>query len=182
MKTICIFLANGFEEVEALAPLDVLRRGGLEVKTVSVTGEKMVTSSHGVTLAADLLFEELDKEEVAMIVLPGGLPGATNLDAHEGLGHLIMDFAEVGKPLAAICAGPMVYGNRGLLAGKNATCYPGFDKYLEGANYTANLVEKDGNFITGKGPGAAWAFAFAILETFVGAEKALELKKGMILA
>ena len=76
----------------------------------------------------------------------------------------------------------MVYGNRGLLAGKNATCYPGFDKYLEGANYTANLVEKDGNFITGKGPGAAWAFAFAILETFVGAEKALELKKGMILA
>lgn len=85
MKTICIFLANGFEEVEALAPLDVLRRGGLEVKTVSVTGEKMVTSSHGVTLAADLLFEELDKEEIAMIVLPGGLPGATNLDAHEGL-------------------------------------------------------------------------------------------------
>lgn len=182
MKTICIFLASGFEEVEALAPLDVLRRGGVEVKTVSVTGEKTVVGSHGVPVVADMLFEEVNKEDVAMVVLPGGLPGATNLDAHEGLGKLVQEFAAEGKPLSAICAAPLVFGNRGLLAGKNATCYPGFDKYLDGAHYTANLVEKDGNFITGKGPGAAWEFGFAILEKFVGAEKAMELKKGMILA
>ena len=91
-----------------------------------------------------------------MIVLPGGLPGATNLDAHEGLGKLIMTFAEAGRPLSAICAAPLVYGKRGLLKGKKVTCYPGFEKYLEGAEYTAALVEKDGNFITGKGPVPLW--------------------------
>ena len=117
-----------------------------------------------------------------MIVLPGGLPGATNLDAHEGLGKLIMTFADAGRPLSAICAAPLVYGKRGLLKGKKVTCYPGFEKYLEGAEYTAALVEKDGNFITGKGPGAAMAFSFAIAGKYVGAEKVAELKQGMMIA
>jgi 4-methyl-5(b-hydroxyethyl)-thiazole monophosphate biosynthesis len=129
-----------------------------------------------------LLFEDLKEEDVEMVVLPGGLPGATNLDAHAGLDKLIMSFAAAGKPLAAICAAPMVYGKRGLLKGKKATCYPGFDKYLEGAEYTGNMVEVVDNFILGKGPGAAPAFAFAILEKYAGAEKALEVKKGMLLA
>ncbi len=182
MKSICIFLAEGFEEMEAMFPLDVMRRGGLSVKTVSVTGEKAVVSSHGVPVVADMLFEELCAEEVEMIVLPGGLPGATNLDAHAGLDKLIEEFANAGKPMAAICAAPLVYGKRGLLKGLKATCYPGFDKYLEGAEYTGNMVEKSANFILGKGPGAAPEFAFAILEHFSGAEKALEVKKGMLLA
>ena len=182
MKSICIFLANGFEEIEALLPLDVMRRGGLSVKTVSVTGTRIAMGAHQIPVEADLLFEELNAEDVEMIVLPGGLPGATNLDAHEGLGKLIMTFAEAGRPLSAICAAPLVYGKRGLLKGKKVTCYPGFEKYLEGAEYTAALVEKDGNFITGKGPGAAMAFSFAIAGKYVGAEKVAELKQGMMIA
>ena len=149
MKTIYVFLAEGFEEVEALTPVDVLRRAGLPVKTVSVTGVLTVNGAHGVPVVADMVFEEVKEGDAEMIVLPGGLPGATNLDAHEGLGKLIMTFAEAGRPLSAICAAPLVYGKRGLLKGKKVTCYPGFEKYLEGAEYTAALVEKDGNFITG---------------------------------
>ena len=182
MKSICIFLAEGFEEMEAMFPLDILRRGGMDVKLVSVTSEKAVRSSHGVTIMADALFEDVSEEDVEMIVLPGGLPGATNLDAHAGLDKLILSFANAGKPLAAICAAPMVYGKRGLLKGKKATCYPGFDKYLEGAEYTGNMVEVVDNFILGKGPGAAPAFGFAILEKYAGAAKAQEVKNGMLIA
>lgn len=182
MKSICIFLAEGFEEMEAMFPLDILRRGGMDVKLVSVTGEKAVRGSHGVTIMADALFEDVSEEDVEMIVLPGGLPGATNLDAHAGLDKLILSFANAGKPLAAICAAPMVYGKRGLLKGKKATCYPGFDKYLEGAEYTGNMVEVVDNFILGKGPGAAPAFGFAILEKYAGAAKAQEVKNGMLIA
>lgn len=181
MKSICIFLAEGFEEMEAMFPLDILRRGGLNVKTVSVTGNKTVTSSHQVPVVADMLFEDLNEAEVEMIVLPGGLPGATNLDAHAGLDKLIMSFAAAGKPLAAICAAPMVYGKRGLLKGKKATCYPGFEKYLEGAETTGAMVEQDGNFITGKGPGAAFDFASAIVAKFAGNAKIEEVRAGMLL-
>lgn len=182
MKAICIFLAEGFEEMEAMFPLDVMRRGGLNVKTVSVTGENIVVSAHQVPVVADMLIEDLKEDDVEMIVLPGGLPGATNLDAHTGLDKLIMRFAAAKKPLAAICAAPMVYGKRGLLKGKKATCYPGFDTYLEGAEYTGNMVEVADNFILGKGPGAAPEFAFTLLEKFAGTEKAMEVKKGMLLA
>ena len=108
MKTIYVFLAEGFEEVEALTPVDVLRRAGLPVKTVSVTGVLTVNGAHGVPVVADMVFEEVKEEDAEMIVLPGGLPGATNLDAHEGLGKLIMTFAEAGRPLSAICAAPLV--------------------------------------------------------------------------
>ena len=130
MKTIFVFLAEGFEEVEALTPVDVLRRAGLPVKTVSVPGVLTVNGAHGDPVIADMVFEEVKEADTEMIVLPGGLPGATNLDAHKGLSDLIMAFAEAGKPLSAICAAPLVYGKRGLLKGKKATCYPGFDKYL----------------------------------------------------
>ncbi|MCD7925011.1 DJ-1 family glyoxalase III [Phocaeicola sp.] len=182
MKTFYLFLAEGFEEVEALTPVDVLRRAGMPIKTVSVTGVLTVNGAHGVPVIADMVFEEVNEADVEMVILPGGLPGATNLDAHEGLGKLIMNFATAGKPLSAICAAPLVYGKRGLLKGKKATCYPGFDKYLEGADYTAALVQKDGNFITGKGPGAAMEFSFAIVEKYCGAEKVKELKQAMMIA
>lgn len=182
MKAICIFLAEGFEEMEAMFPLDIMRRGGLNVKTVSVTGDRTVVSSHRVPVVADELIENLSEEDIEMIVLPGGMPGATNLDAHAGLDKLIRSFAAEGKPMAAICAAPLVYGKRGLLKGKKATCYPGFDQYLEGAEYTGNMVEIADNFILGKGPGAAPAFGFAILEKLAGAEKVEEVKKGMLMA
>ena len=168
MKSICIFLATGFEEVEALFPLDILRRGGMSVKSVSVTGEPTVTGAHGVPVTADCLIEDLKEEDIEMIVLPGGLPGATNLDAHAGLDVLVRNFAAAQKPLAAICAAPMVYGK--------------FDKYLEGAEYTGNMVEVADNFILGKGPAAASAFGFAILEKFAGAGKVAEVKNGMLFA
>ena len=182
MKSICIFLAEGFEEVEALFPLDILRRGGVNVKTVSVTGQQIVKGAHQVPVMADMLFDDLKEEDIEMIVLPGGLPGATNLDAHAGLDKLVRSFAASQKPLAAICAAPMVYGKRGLLAGKKATCYPGFDVYLEGAEYTGHMVEIADNFILGKGPGAAADFGFAILEKMAGAGRAEEVKNGMLLA
>ena len=181
MKTIFVFLAEGFEEIEALTPVDVLRRAGLSVQTVSVMDEQVVVGAHGVPVLADKMFAEINPEDAEMILLPGGLPGATNLDAHEGLSQLILDFAEADKPLAAICAAPLVLGNRGLLQSKKATCYPGFETYLQGAEYTAALVEKDGNIITGKGPGAAMEFAFAIVEKYCGMDKVNELKQGMMI-
>lgn len=181
MKTIFVFLADGFEEIEALAPVDILRRAGLSAKTVSVMDEQVVAGAHGVPVLADVMFDEINAEDAEMILLPGGLPGATNLDAHQGLSQMILDFAKEEKPLAAICAAPLVFGNRGLLEGKKATCYPGFETYLKGAQYTAALVEKDGNFITGKGPGAAMEFAFAIVEKYCGMDKVNELKQGMMI-
>ena len=181
MKAIFVFLADGFEEIEALAPVDILRRAGLSVKTVSVMDEQVVAGAHGVPVLADVMFDEINAEDAEMILLPGGLPGATNLDAHQGLSQMILDFAKEEKPLAAICAAPLVFGNRGLLEGKKATCYPGFETYLKGAQYTAALVEKDGNFITGKGTGAAMEFAFAIVEKYCGMDKVNELKQGMMI-
>ena len=181
MKTIFVFLAEGFEEIEALTPVDVLRRAGLSVQTVSVMDEQVVAGAHGVPVLADKMFAEINPEDAEMILLPGGLPGATNLDAHEGLNRMILDFAAAEKSLAAICAAPLVLGNRGLLQGKKATCYPGFETYLQGAEYTAALVEKDGNIITGKGPGAAMEFAFAIVEKYCGIDKVNELKQGMMI-
>ena len=182
METVYLFFAEGSEEVEALAVVDILRRAGVETRIVSVTGDKMVTGAHGIRVEADMLMEEVDFSKAAMLVLPGGLPGSYNLAGHEGLAEGIMQQYKAGKPLAAICAAPLVYGKRGLLKGKKATCYPGFDKYLDGADYTAALVQNDGNFITGKGPGAAMDFSFAIAEKYVGADKVKELKQAMMIA
>ena len=181
MKTIFVFLADGFEEIEAITPIDVLRRAGLNVQTVSVMEEQIVAGAHGIPVVADKMFADIHLEDAEMLLLPGGLPGATNLDAHQGLSDMIMAFASEGKALAAICAAPLVFGNRGLLQGKKATCYPGFESYLTGAEYTAALVEIDGNFITAKGPGAAMDFAFAIVDMYCGIEKVNELKSGMMI-
>ena len=178
MKTIYVFLADGFEEVEALTPIDVLRRAGLNVVTVSVKDSPVVHGAHGVPVITDAVMDEV--EEGDMILLPGGMPGATHLDKCDELSELILQYAADGKHLAAICAAPLVFGKRGLLKGKKATCYPGFESFLEGAEYTAAPVECDGNFITGKGPGAAMDFAFAIVELFCGKEKVAELKQGMM--
>ncbi len=177
---IYLFLAEGFEEIEALAPLDILRRAGIEVETVSITDNQVVRGSHGVYVLADRILPALDWDDAEMIVLPGGLPGSTNLDACEELRKGIMKLYGEGKPLAAICAAPQVYGHLGILKGVKATCYPGVETELDGADYTAARVEQDGQFITGNGPGAAMEFGYTIAESIKGKEAVLPLRKGMM--
>ena len=180
MKNVYLFLADGFEEIEALATVDVLRRAGVKVTTVSINLTEMVNGAHGIPVVADALFADCSYNEADMLVLPGGMPGAANLDAHEGLRAAISAHAEAGKWLAAICAAPMVYGHMGLLNGKKATCYPGFEGELAGATYTAASVEKDGNIITGKGPAVVLPFAYALAEVLVGEEVVAQVKAGML--
>lgn len=180
METIYLFLAEGAEEIETLGVVDIVRRAGLDIKIVSVTGEQTVTGAHGIRIETDCLFKDADLAHASMLVLPGGLPGAYNLDAHEGLSKAIVAHYEAGKPLAAICAAPLVFGKRGLLKGIKATCYPGFENQLEGAVYTAAGVEQDGLFITAKGPAAVFAFGYAIVAQLLGKEKAEEVKNGML--
>ena len=180
MAKVYEFLANGFEEIEALAPVDILRRGGVEVKTVSVTGNEWVESSHGITVKADLVFEQAgDFSDADMLLLPGGLPGATNLNAHEGVRQAIKRQHEAGRRVGAICAAPMVLGSIGLLQGKKATCSPGFEKYMTGATYTAQLFQEDGNIITGEGPAATLPYAYRILSYFAGDDATRALQRGM---
>ncbi len=174
------FLATGFEEVEALAPVDILRRGGVEIKTVSITGQLIVESAHGVGIRADVLFEDIDPTSADLLMLPGGLPGATNLNEHEGLRRALMAQNERGGRIAAICAAPLVLGGLGLLEGRKATCYPGFEKYMTGATYTADLCTVDGNITTGRGPAAVLPYSYALLEQFVGAEATKQVRDGMI--
>ena len=173
-------MADGCEEIEGLTVVDVVRRAKMEIVMLSITGKKEVTSSHGVTFLADALAEETGYEDLDGIVLPGGMPGAATLGECDDLRKLIVRFAEENKPIAAICAAPMVLGKLGLLKGRKATCYPGFENFLEGAEYTAAMVEKDGNIITGKGPGAAMEFALAVVELLQGKDKVAELRKAMI--
>jgi len=179
MAKVFQFLADGFEDIEALIPLDIMRRGGVEFFNVSIMGRKEVQSSHGVTMTADLLFEDADLSEADLLMLPGGLPGATNLDMHEGVRRALVAQAEAGRRVAAICAAPFVLGKLGLLRGRRATCYPGFEKYLEGADYTAALWTIDGNITTGEGPAAALPYAYALLAQLTSEEKSREVAEGM---
>jgi 4-methyl-5(b-hydroxyethyl)-thiazole monophosphate biosynthesis len=179
-KRIAVHLAEGFEEIEAVTIIDVLRRADLEVLVVSVTGKPEVTGAHNLRIITDVQFEELDYQQVDMIVLPGGMPGATNLNAHSGLKEQIKKFDAEQKQLAAICAAPLVYGNLGILNGKQAVCYPGFEKYLSGAEVQNIPVVESGNIITGRGVGAALKFALKIVEKLDSAEKSELLAKQML--
>jgi DJ-1 family protein len=182
MAKVYEFLANGFEEVEALAPVDILRRGGVEVKMVSITGSNLVESSHGVVVKADLLFENItDFSDADLLMLPGGMPGSKNLNEHEGVRKAFKEQFEKGKRVAAICAAPLVLASVGLLKGKKATIYPGMESYLgEDAEYTGALVQEDGNVTTGAGPAASFPYGYQLLSYFLPAEKVEEIKKGMI--
>lgn len=173
------FLATGFEDIEFVAPLDILRRAGIEAKSVSITGESVVVSAHGVGIVADCLMEEVDWAAAEMLVLPGGLPGSTNLDACVPLREAILAHHRAGKPLAAICAAPMVYGHLGILKGVRGTCYPGVEGELSGAEYTAALCEVDGQFVTACGPAAAMEFGYAIVSVLGKGDVAAALREGM---
>lgn len=181
MAKVYVCLATGFEDVEALGTLDILRRAGVDARALSVTGKELVTTSHNMTVKVDELFENADFSDVDMIVLPGGLPGATNLDEHAGVCEMLKKFYNEGKYVAAICAAPMVLGHLGLLEGRNATCYPSFEPHLKGATTRGNGVEVDGKVITGKGPGFTFDFALALVAALCGQEKADEVAKGMLL-
>ncbi len=159
---IYVFLAEGFEEIEALAPVDVLRRGGVEVKTVGVTG-KTVVGSHGIPVVCDITVAEAVTENLEGIVLPGGLPGTVNLEKDETVQKFIDYSAEKGLLIGAICAAPSVLGHKGLLRGKRAVCFPGFEGELEGAVYTDIPAVSDENIITGWGAGGSLDFAYMLL-------------------
>ena len=180
MKKVYLFLADGFEDVEALIPVDVLRRGGVDVTTVSISEFPLVTSAHGVNIEADIMFEQGDFSDADLIFLPGGMPGASNLFAHKGVCKVVVDQFAAGKKVAAICAAPgVVLGQLGILEGKKATCYPGFEQMLDGATYTADLVTVDGNVTTAEGPAAAFPFAYDLLAQLVDKKTSDQIAEGM---
>ena len=163
-----VFLADGFEEIEAIAPIDIMRRAGIEVTTISVSREKEVRGAHGVLVEADRLFEEVSFSDADLLFLPGGMPGTKNLNAHDGLKQLLLKHANEGKKLAAICAAPSILGELGLLKGKEAVCFPGFEETLKGAIVSDKKVVQSGNTITGKAAGAAIEFALKLVENLKG--------------
>ena len=178
---ILVHLATGFEEVEALTCVDILRRVDLDARLVSVTDDIYVEGAHGITVKADLMFDDVDYSECEMIVLPGGLPGAHNLRDHEGLRKEILKFAEAGKGLAAICAAPLVFGDLGILESRKATIYPGMEEALKGAECMDFPVVRDMNIITSQGPATAMRFAIALVSYFKGKEVADELEEDLLM-
>lgn len=179
MAKVYQLMADGFEEIEALAPVDILRRGEVDIQMVSITGTELVTSAHGVVIKTDVLFENADLTDADLLILPGGMPGASNLNSHEGVRKALIEQVNKGRKVGAICAAPMVLGSIGVLKGKRATCYPGFEKYLDGAQYTGELVTVDGNIITGEGPTAVLPYAYRLLSILVGEVKTREIEDGM---
>ena len=175
MKKVSVILADGFEEIEALTAVDLLRRAQIYVDTVSITEEYTVHGAHGINVQTEDLFEEVNFVESDMIVLPGGMPGTLNLDAHSGVRRVVKDFFEEGKYIGAICAGPTVLANLGLLKGKRITCHPTVEQDIQGAVITKVPVTVDNNVITGRGAGAAVDFALKLIEVLAGSEKAKEI-------
>ena len=174
MKRVLIFLTTGFEEIEALATMDILRRGGVNIQSVSLTGDRTVSGGHQISVITDYLFEEVNFTEAQMLILPGG---TVKINEHGGLKREILAFAAQGKPVAAICAAPMVLGGLGLLKDKRATCYPGYEKYLTGAQVTQSSVVVDGNITTGKAAGYTLDFALELLLQLKGKEAAEDIEQ-----
>ena len=172
-----VLLATGFEEIEAVAPVDILRRAGVEVEVVSTTGDKVVVGAHAVPFVADVLLEAAD-HGADLVVLPGGIPGTPNLEANPAVIKLIEEFKAAGKFVAAICAAPMILGHLGYLEGGDFTCYPGCESGLKG-KYTTNKTAVNGKVLTGKGPGAAIDFGLLLVEKLVNKAKADELKAAL---
>lgn len=175
MAKIAVCMADGCEEIEALTVVDVLRRGKMEAVTLSVNGIKKVTGSHQITFETDDLIENARWDTFDGIVLPGGMPGTTNLGSCAAVTERIRSFASEGKLVAAICAAPSVLGENGLLEGKRATSYPGFEEKLKGAGYVTEPVAVDGNIITSRGMGTAIDFSLSIVAYFTDRENAAEL-------
>lgn len=175
MNKVYVFFAEGFEEIEGLTVVDMLRRVQVETVMVSMGETRMVKGAHGITVEADGVFSAYSYEDGTMAVLPGGMPGTNYLMAHEGLKQVLFSYHKEKKYLAAICAAPSVLGMNGLLEGRHATCYPGFEEKLLGAKALPDAVVMDGNFITSRGMGTAISFGAALVSVLVGEETAEEL-------
>ncbi len=173
-----MFFAEGFEEVEALTAVDLLRRAGVETNMVSITGSLTVKGAHGISVGMDRLFEEA--ADADCIVLPGGMPGTKYLKEHAGLKELILKAKEEGRLLAAICAAPTVYGELGLLKGVSATCYPGMEDGLVGAKVSRETVVSDGQFVTSRGVGTAIDFALKLIERLCGKDVADKISVSVV--
>ncbi len=179
MKKIGVVFANGFEEIEAVTVVDILRRAGLPCQMVGLSGER-ITGAHGIEFVMDCTFEQFKDSNYDAIILPGGMPGADNLKESRKLLENLKHSNEAGKLIAAICAAPIVLAASGILHGINVTCYPGFEKQLEGACHIPNRVTVDGNIITANGPGSAMDFSYQILEYLGYSKEAVELRRGML--
>ncbi|MBN2484843.1 MAG: DJ-1/PfpI family protein [Bacteroidales bacterium] len=180
MKKAFVHFAEGFEEIEALTIVNVLRRAEIPTEMVSVTGVRQVAGAHGIKITTDVVFDDVDYTDSAIVILPGGMPGSKNLQEHKGLAEVLIAKAGNNEPLAAICAAPMVLGGLGILKGKEAVCYPGFEQQLTGAKIQAGSTTKAGNIITGRGPGAALNFSLEIVALLKGKQLADTLAKGML--
>ena len=177
MSKVTVFIADGTEEVECLTIVDLLRRAGIDVRLVSIMESQTVVSSHKVTIVADGQFDTEDYSDSDMLFIPGGMPGVTNMLAHEGLKDLIKRFNAEGKRLGAVCAGPSVLGQTGVLEGKKATCFPGWEDKLNCGEYTGALVQTDGLVITGRGLGACIEEGLEIIRIFKGDEASSVIKQ-----
>lgn len=179
MGKVYAFFADGSEEVELLAVVDVLKRGGQEVKLVSVTGQRDVVSAHGIRFQADLEFSETDLRDADLLFLPGGMPGTENLSAHEGLLNALKEACAENKRIGAICAAPSILGELGLLEGRRATCFPGYEIKLKGAIYTREGVVTDGNITTARGLGYALDMGLELLKLLTDESRALKIKEAI---
>lgn len=181
MSKVYIFLAEGFEEIEALMVVDLLRRADIDITTVGIMGNLHVTGRSNITVAADCLFEQVDTfADADLLVLPGGMPGTIYLGEHEGLTELIREHAAQDKKIAAICAAPTVFGKMGLLEGKAATCYPGMEEELHCADAREDAVVVDGNITTSRGLGTALEFSLELIRQLKGVDKAEEVAKSVV--
>lgn len=181
-KTAYQFFAEGFEETEAVAVADVLRRGGVRVVNVSTTKELRVTGAHGMPIICDAIYNDIEPiEDADLLLLPGGMPGTTNLGKCVRLCSVLRRHHQAGKLLGAICAAPSVLAGLGILDGRHATCYPGFEQsFHEGTTYTADLVSVDGHIVTGEGPAAALPYAYTLLAKLTDKKNAAEVAQGMM--
>ena len=179
MKKVNVFLADGFEEIEALTVVDLLRRAGVTVTMVSVTGETLVHGAHGIDVRSDILFEEMDKN-VDLLVLPGGMPGTIHLKEHSGVTQILREFHEKEKMIAAICAAPTVLGGLGFLKGRKAVCYPSMEEGLTGAQALTDEVVTDGHITTSRGLGTAIPFSLELIRRLCGQEKADEIRASVV--
>ena len=177
---IAVFFANGYEEIEALTVVDLTRRAGIETWMVSITDEKVVTGSHGISVSMDKTLPDVNFDEVEMIVLPGGMPGTLNLEACELLMEKVKEFDKAGKYISAICAAPTVFGHLGLLNGKKACCYPSMEEGLVGADVTYETTATVDHILTSRGMGTAIDFGLQIIARFQGQEAAADMAKKIV--
>jgi protein deglycase len=180
MKKAFVHFAEGFEEIEALTIVDVLRRADISVQMISITGKLEVIGAHGISVTTDVLFEKADYTDAEILILPGGQPGSNNLKAHPGLSQKLVEFAKKGSKLAAICAAPLVLGGLNLLNGRDAVCYPGYENTLTGANVKQIPAVTSGNITTGRGPGAALNFSLELVSLLKGKPAADKLANAML--